>query len=171
MVRQSKRTKLEVWVGNKESPTLINLLESPNDEEIEKQLKLLPGGDQVSSVELHISKTHHIAVGGSTNEGFYARYREFSRAGEWQTPREDLSLQVTVQLLTSYRDQTPTWKQLVEWQRRPIGEELERRRHEYELEEGALWFAKVAAFVAGFFGIGSRGSRRAKPKTTKSRQR
>lgn len=170
MIRQPRRTVLEVWVGDKHSPALINCLESPSDEEIEEQLKLLPGGDQVSSVELHISKTQHIAVGGSPNEGFYARYHEFSRAGEWQTPREDLSLQATVELLRSYRDQTPTWKQLVEWQRRPLGEQLKQQRREHDLREDALWCTKAAAFVAGFFGIGSSSSRRTRPKTRKSRR-
>ncbi len=171
MARQSRRAVLEVWVGDKHSPARINCLESPSDEEIEEQLKVSPGGDQVSSIEVHISKTHHIAVGGSTHEGFYARYREFSRAGEWQTPREDLSLQATVELLKSYRDQTPTWKQLVEWQRRPVGEPLKHQRCEHELREGALWLTKGTAFVAGLFGIGSGSGRRTKPKTRKFDQR
>ena len=69
-------------MGDKQNPQLLNCLESLTDGEITEQLQLLPGGDQISTIELHISKTHHIAVAGSIAEGFHARYREFSRAGE-----------------------------------------------------------------------------------------
>src|SRR5207302_6821858 len=130
MNRKPRRAILEVWVGDKQNPQLLNCLESLTDGEITEQLQLLPGGDQISTIELHISKTHHIAVAGSIAEGFHARYREFSRAGEWETVRDDVPLESAANLVTSYRDQLHDWKRLVEWKRRPITGELEQRQDE-----------------------------------------
>src|ERR1051325_1313359 len=102
MNRRTKRALLQVWVGERQNPKLLNCLESPTDAEILEQLQRLPGGDQISALELHISKTHHIAVGGSVSEGLYARYHEFSRAGEWETARDDLSVELAAKLLAAY---------------------------------------------------------------------
>lgn len=150
MSRKPKRAVLEVWLGDKQNPQLRNCFESPTDAEIIEQLNLLPGGDQISSIELHISKTHHIAVGGSVKEGFHARYHEFSRAGEWESVRDDLSLESAANLVASYLDQIKDWKQLIKWKRRAIAPELRRERDEHDAQKIALWFAKGVAFVIGF---------------------
>ncbi len=164
MNAKPRRTVLEVWVGDRKNPQLLNCLESPADGEITEQLKLLPGGDQISTVELHISKTHHIAIGGSVAEGFYARYREFSRAGEWETMCDDLSLDSATNLLISYRDQIRDWKRLVEWKRRAITDKLHQQRDEHETQKLTLWFAKGVAFFMGFLDTGSKSSGKSRRK-------
>jgi hypothetical protein len=164
MSRRPRRAVLEVWIGDKRNPELTNRLESPTDTEILEHLKVLPGGDQVSSVELHVSKTHYIAVGGSETEGFYARYHEFSRAGEWESVRDDLSLESAANLVASYRDQIQDWKRLVDWKRRAITGELQQQRDDHETRKMALWFAKGVAFFVGFFDAGSKSSRKSRRK-------
>jgi hypothetical protein len=148
-----KRATLEVWAGDKTQPELKNCLESPTNQEIEEELRLLPGGDQISTLEINVSKTHWIALGGSVDEGFHARYHEFSRAGEWESVREDLPLDVASRLLCSYRDQNPEWKNLIEWQRRAITPVLEKEREEQENREIISWFGKALDFAAGFSGV------------------
>ena len=160
MNRRRKRALLQVWVGDKKNPQLVNCLESPTDAEILEELQRLPGGDQISALELYISKTHHIAVGGSLREGFYARYHEFSRAGEWETARDDLPVDVAAKLVAAYRDQDANWKNLVEWSRRAMAAELEQARHERDFRDSALVIRKAVAFLQGFFG--SRPKRRRK---------
>jgi hypothetical protein len=144
-----KRTILEVWVGERQEPKLVNCLESPTDEEINEQLRLLPGGDQISSIEVHVSKTHFLAVGGSVTEGFSAKYREFSRTGEWESVREDLPFEVIRTLLRQYRDQKPAWKGLVGWQRRSVTDVLEANRKDRETTRLVSWIAKVIGFGLG----------------------
>jgi hypothetical protein len=164
MRRTPKRAVLKTWVGNRQNPQLVNCLESPINAEITEQLKLLPGGDQVSAVELHISKTHYIALGGSVTEGFYARYHEFSRAGEWETVRDDLSLESAANLVACYRDQTDDWKQLVQWKRRSITDELQQQRHDHEARKIALSVTKVIGFLIGFLRGGRKSSRKSRRK-------
>jgi len=164
MKRKSKRAVLQVWVGDRQNPRLVNCLESPTDDEITEQLKLLPGGDQISTLELHISKTHYIAIGGSVTEGFYARYHEFSRAGESETVRDDLSLESAANLAAAYRDQTEDWKQLVRWERRSIRNELQQQRDEQDARTVALRIAKGVAFLTGFFVAGRKSSRKSRRK-------
>jgi DNA-binding transcriptional ArsR family regulator len=137
MNRRPKRALLQVWVGQRQNPQLLDCLESPTDAEILDQLQRLPGGDQISTVELHISKTHHIAVGGSVSEGFYARYHEFSRAGEWESVRDDLSVELAAKLVAAYRDQASDWKKVVDWKRRTMTSDLEDARKEREFRESA----------------------------------
>jgi hypothetical protein len=164
MNAKPRRTVLEVWMGDRKNPQLVNCLESPTDGEIAEQLKLLPGGDQISTIELHISKTHHIAIGGSVTEGFYARYREFSRAGEWETVRDDLSLESAANLIASYRDQIQDWKRLAQWKRRAVTDELQQQRSDQEAEKMALWLGKAVAFFMGFFKADSKSSRKSRRK-------
>ena len=161
-----KRAILEVWIGDKVNPELKNCLESPTDSEIQDELKSLPGGDQISAVELKISKTHWITVGGSLNEGFHARYHEFSRAGEWESVREDLSFELASQLLSNYRDQNRDWKNLIQWQRRSIARNLSKEKQDREINEILGWFGKAAAFAVGAYGAlrgGTKEKKRGRP--------
>jgi hypothetical protein len=162
MNRRGKRALLQVWVGERENPQLLNCLECPTEVEILEQLRRLPGGDQVSALELHISKTHHIAVGGSIAEGFYARYHEFSRAGEWETVRDDLPVELAAKLVATYQDQVSDWKHLVDWKRRTVTSGLQEARQRREFRESALTIGKIAAFLLGFFGSRPKSRRRRK---------
>jgi hypothetical protein len=164
MTRPPKRAVLEVWVGDKQDPQLRSCLESPTDSEIVEQLKLLPGGNQISAIELHISKTHYIAVGGSEKEGFHALYHEFSRAGEWETIRDDLPVDLAARLLTAYRDQAEGWKELVEWKRCAMTSVLERQREDRDAQKIASWVTKAVGFVVGFFDGRSKRSKQARRK-------
>jgi hypothetical protein len=167
---RTKRAILEVWLGDKRDPQLKNRLECPTNSEIENELRLLPGGKQISSVEIHISKTHYIAVGGSQAEGFDVRYHEFSRAGEWEGVRDDISLGLTTKLLCSYRDQHPEWKNLIEWQRRPISALLEKQREDREIREILGWFGKAVGFTLGLFDAFGNRSRRTRPPGSRNRR-
>jgi hypothetical protein len=157
-----KRAILEVWIGDKAEPELKNCLESPTDSEIKDELKSLPGGDQISALELKISKTHWIAIGGSVNEGFNARYHEFSRAGEWESIREDLPLELASQLLSNYRDQNTNWKNLIQWQRRPIAPVHSKEKEDREISEILGWFGKAAAFALGVYDAVRNGAKEKK---------
>lgn len=151
-------------MGDKRSPQLTNSLESPTDTEIIEQLTLLPGGEQVSAIELHISKTHHIAVAGSEKEGFHALYHEFSSAGEWETIRDDLPTELAAQLLINYRDRTEDWKRLVEWRRLSVTDALEQQREQEDAQKLVLWITKAVGFAIGVLNVGSKPSRKRRPK-------
>jgi|GEM_PF-3613960 len=106
---------------------MTNCIEQPTDAEIREELVSLPGGDQVSSVELRVTKTHYMAMAGSVREGFYARYEEFSEAGRWEATNHELSLDLATRILSEYRDGTETWHSLTMWQRCSIKPLLNKR--------------------------------------------
>lgn len=165
-----KRAILEVWIGDKGEPQLKNRLECPTNSEIENELRLLPGGEQISSLEIHISKTHYIAVGGSQGEGFEVRNHEFSRAGEWESVRDDISLDLTTKLLSSYRDQHPEWRNLIEWQRRPISALVEKQREDREIRQILGWFSKAVGFTLGLFDAFGNRPRRTRRASSRNRR-
>jgi len=107
------RTLLLTCVGDAVSSRLQN----PSNQEIEKQLLSIPGGRQISCIELHRSKGLFITAAGSVAEGFLVKHREFSEAGDWECPNHQLDIKVTINIIASYADGDDKWRELVDWRR------------------------------------------------------
>jgi hypothetical protein len=145
-----RRTQLQTWSGPRGAEKMTNCIEQPSDEEVRKELVSLPGGDQISCIELAISKTHHMALAGSVREGFYARHEEYSAAGRWESSDDDLPLDTACRLLSGYRDGIDTWRNLVKWQRCSIKPALTQQHEARQLHDATNVVTKVIGFVWGF---------------------
>lgn len=117
---KKKRIQLKAWVGPRNAPRMTAWIEQPTDDEIRAELLALPGGEQISSVEIRISKTHEMAMAGSVSEGFYVRYEEYSAAGRWEAVDNEIPLDLACRILTEYRDGADTWRKLTSWRRIPF---------------------------------------------------
>lgn len=152
--RASKRIQLQTWTGPKEQPNLVNCIEQPSDEEIRSELSALPGGEQVSAVELRLSKTHHMAAAGSTAEGFYIRYEEFSSAGRWESCDDELPLDTACRVVVEYRNGSAGWRDHIAWQRCSMKPELAREKERRDTRDATSIVLKAVGFVSGFIDAG-----------------
>ena len=147
-----KRKQLNTYVGPRGSERLVNCIENPSAEEILEELMSLPGGKQISCVEILISNTDHISISGSVSEKFYIRFQEFSEAGQYESPDGDIPLEVAMKIIVSYIEGSDFWRSALNWQRLKIKSKLEKLNEEREINEATKILVGVVGFIGGFFG-------------------
>ena len=145
-----KRRQLSTWIGARGSERLVNHMENPTNDEIRTELESLPGGDQISCIELRLSKTDYIEAGGSTEEGFYIRFQEYSEGGQYEAKDKEITLDETAKLLQDFQNRNEDWRSAVEWRRIEIKNQLSDLSEQRELDEENLMITKVGAFIKGF---------------------
>ena len=147
-----KRKQLNTYVGPRGSERLVNCIENPSVEEIMEELMSLPGGKQISFVEILTSKTDYIAAAGSVGENFYLRFQEFSEGGQHESPNGDIPLDEAMKIIVSYCEGTDYWRSALKWRRVKIKAKLERLNEEREINESTKIVAGVVGFIGGLFG-------------------
>jgi hypothetical protein len=146
-----KRKQLRTWIGPHGSERLVNCIENPSDEEILDELTGLPGGDQISCINLRISQTDHMSMAGSVDESFYLCYQEFSEAGKYESPDSNVPLALAMKIIVSYRDGNDYWHTAIKWRRVKIESHLADLNEEREIRECRRFVARAVGFLWGLF--------------------
>ena len=113
---KQRKSLLLTWIGP-EPGELVSRLQNPSDPEIQHQLSSLPGGEQISCVQLFQSKQLHMDAAGSVSEGFYFQHVEYSDVGRWDCADNHITLEKAVQLLSSYANDDDRWREMIDWRR------------------------------------------------------
>jgi len=91
----------------------------PTDAEVEEQLSLLPGGDQLSVVELFPRSDEYLSVFGAVDEGFTFRYDDKTTGCTMESAEDGLPLAETLKLVRNVLAAPDEWESLVKWCEQP----------------------------------------------------
>lgn len=104
-----------LWTGqNQEAPTASGM--GVTAEQLEGLLTQLPGGKQLSSLDLHRSSEERLTIAGSIAEGFAFQRLDSSGSGYEYSATDDHSLAETLALGTAFLEGDEDWDSAIKWE-------------------------------------------------------
>lgn len=103
------------WEGSRDLNVPAETFLGVSRKRLEGQLKVLPGGDGLSNVEIFPSSDVRFAIIGSVEEGFALGHIDRTNGECHQSAREDYSLKEALDLAIKFCDDPESWEALVEW--------------------------------------------------------
>lgn len=107
--------QLSRWTGEEEALPTLRVM-GPTDKMLREQLATLPGGKQLSVIELYPRSAEYFAVNGAANEGFAFHYLDRVTGESSHSKQEDFSLADALNIAVQFCEHPEGWGKLVEWE-------------------------------------------------------